>query len=81
MNETKKAFLQNSVIMKVSCRGCDKKFSTNLTCNKHEGTTGNGPKIQKVKKPICYDSFNNLYLCPTENCEVSATTKRSIKRH
>ena len=23
----------------------------------------------------------NLYLCPTENCEVSATTKRNIKRH
>ena len=42
--------------------------------------TGHDPKNQKVEKPICYDLFNNLSVCPTENCEVSATTKRSIKR-
>ena len=81
MNKTKKAFLQNSVIMKVSCGGCDKTFYTNFNRNKHERGTGHGPNNQKVEKPICYDSFNNLYLCPTENCEVSAATKRSIKRH
>ena len=55
--------------MKVSSRGCHKKFSTNFTRNKHERANGNGPKKQKVKKPICYDSFNNLHLCPTENFE------------
>ena len=80
MKKSKKAFLQNSAIVKVNCRGFDKKFSTNFTRNKHEHATGHGP-IRKVEKPICYDSFNNLYLCPTENCEVNATTKRSIKRH
>ena len=42
--------------------------------------TGHEPQNQIVGKPICYDLFNNLSLCPTENCEVSATTKRSIKR-
>ena len=71
MNKAKKAFLKN----------CDKKFSTNFNRNKHEHATGNGPKNQKVEKPISYDSVNNLHLRPTENCEVNATTKRSIKRH
>ena len=33
-------------------------------------------KITKVEKPS-----NNLYICPTENCEASATTRRSIKKH
>ena len=81
MNKTKKAFLQNSAIMKITSRGCNKKFSTNFNRNKHERATGRGPKNQKVEKPICYDSFNDLYFCPTENCEVSATTKRSIQKH
>ena len=67
--------------MKVSCRGCDKKFSTNLNRNKHESATGHGLKNQNVEKPISYDSFNNLSVCPAETCEVSATTKRIIKRH
>ena len=67
--------------MKVSCRGCDKKLSTNFNRNKHERATGHGLKNQKVEKPFCYDSFNNLFLCPTENSEVSATAKRSINRH
>ena len=81
MNKAKKVFLQNSAVMEVSCMGCDKKFSTNVNRNKHERTTGNGPKNQKVEKPICYNSFNNQHLCPTENCEISVITKRSIKRH
>ena len=67
--------------MKVSCRGCDKMFFTNLNRNKHERATGHGSKNQKVEKPFCYDSINNLYLCSTENCQESGTTKRSIKRH
>ena len=66
--------------MNVSSRECDKKFFTKFTRNKHEHATGHG-LIQKIEKPICYDSFNNLYLRPTENCEVSVTTNRSIKRH
>ena len=81
MNKTQKAFLQNSALMKVSCKGCDKKFSTNFNRNKHERANRHGPKNQKVKKPICYDSSNNLYLCQTENCELSATIKCNIKRH
>ena len=60
--------------MKVSCRGCDKKFSNNFKGNKHERATGNGPKNQKVEKPNCYDSLNNLHLYPTESCELSITT-------
>ena len=67
--------------MEISCMGCDKKFSTNVNRNKHERATGNGSKNQKVEKPICYNSFNNQHLCPTENCEISVITKRSIKRH
>ena len=65
--------------MKVSCRGCDKKFSTNFNRNKHKRANGYG--LKNVEKPICYDSSNSLYLRPTENCEASVTTKRSIKRH
>ena len=67
--------------MKVSCMGCDKTFSTNFNSNKYERANEHGLKNQKVEKPICYNSSKNLYLCPTKNCEVNATTKRSIKRH
>ena len=56
--------------MKVSFKGFDNKFSTNFNRNKHERATGNGPKNQKVEKPIFYDSFNNLHLFPSKNCEV-----------
>ena len=79
MNKTKKAFCQNSAIMKVSCRGFDKKFSTNFNRNKHERATRHGPKYREVEKTICYDSFNNLYFCLTENYKVNAAIKRSIK--
>ena len=66
--------------MKVRCRGYDR-LSSNFSRNKCEHAIRHGPKNQKIKKPICYDSFNNLSLRPTENCEINATTKHSIKRH
>ena len=65
--------------MKVSCRTCIKKFSTNTNRNKHERLTGHGPKDNSKKVP--FDTDNGVYLCPTANCNTSASTKRSIMRH
>ena len=65
--------------MKVSCRTCTKKVSTNTNRNKHERLSGHGPKDNSKK--VAFDAENGVYLCPTANCNTSASTKRSIMRH
>ena len=67
------------VIMKVSCRSCNKTFATNSNRNKHERSTGHGPK--DTTKKILFDLKNGVCLSPTENCKTYANTKHSIKRH
>ena len=67
------------VIVKVSCRSCNKTFATNSNGNKHERSTRHGSK--DTTKKILFDSKNGVYLCLTENCKTYASTKRSIKRH
>ena len=51
-------------------------FSTNFNRNKHERATGHEQKNQNVEKLVIIH-----LICPTENCEESATTKCSTKRH
>ena len=65
--------------MKVSCRTCTNKFSTNTNRNKHERLTGHRPKDNSKK--VAFDAENDVYLCPTANCNTSASTKRSIMRY
>ena len=68
------------IIMKGSCRSCNKTFHTNSNGNQHERSTGHGPKDTSRKRFYLINE-NGVYLCPTENCKTYAHTKRSIKRH
>ena len=70
----------NLVAMKVKCRGCNKTYSTKSNRNKHKRAAGHGLS-ETGEREIPYNSENGVYLCPTANCIITATTKRSIKRH
>ena len=67
--------------MVVYCRSdhCNKTFSTIFNRNKHEKKKGHGPKDQKREIP--YDAEQNLFLCPSAQCETSAKYKYNIVKH
>ena len=67
--------------MVVYCRSdhCNKTFSTIFNRNKHEKKKGHGPKDQKREIP--YDAEQNLFSCPSAQCETSAKYKYNIVKH
>ena len=67
--------------MVVYCRSdhCNKTFSTIFNRNKHEKKKGHGPKDQKREIP--YDAEQNIFLCPSAQCETSAKYKYNIVKH